>query len=371
MTEGALKSLTAIVAFAFYLVLLGCGGSTAHTNSSVPPPNPAGGEVTPNYFSAEFQTPYQAFMKQVVQHYGGNSSIGYIRFGLARGGETYPNLGFDSDPTCSNAFTAWGWTPTTWIDYVNSMLDYEGTLASPVRLTVGINTVDRNTSIPDSIAAHAVSLGMGFGSQGFQQSDISSFTAGTPCIADWCSLFATYQGQVPLELQTATQSDPTGAGMTGSLVDLLPFAVQRHATIVELYYQDWLTAFDPGYPGYDTSLSYAQSIQAATSLQLEVLHPPSSGTNGAAVQTYLMSNPAVTGANIFIEWATVDQGPGASPQYDWSSTDSAIQPWVTVGKKVNLVVWPVADSTENTSTPAYVLANLGTANTTTCIPPAR
>jgi hypothetical protein len=222
-------------------------------------------EVTPNYFSPDFQTPYKAFMQAVVQHYTGNSSIGYIRFGLAQGGETYPNLGFDSEPTCSNAFASWGWTATTWTNYLTSMLDYEATLNSPIQLMVGINTVNQDTSIPDAVAADAVSHKIGFGSQGFQISDVASYNAGTPCIADWCALFDKYQGQVPLELQTATQSDPSGTGLTGSLTTLLPFAVQRHATILELYWEDWLTAFDPSYPGYTSA--YATTIQSTATGQ--------------------------------------------------------------------------------------------------------
>lgn len=219
------------------------------------------GEVTPNYFSAAFQTPYQAFMQALVQHYGSNSSVGYIRFGLGRGGETYPSFGFTSDATCSAAFANWGWTTTSWTNYLTSMLDYEATLQSPKQLMVGINAVNGDIGIPDAVAADAVSHKIGFGSQGLQASDTSNYSAGKPCTADWCALFNTYQGQVPLELQTLTQSDPSGAGMTGSLVDLLPFAVQRHATILELYYEDWLTAFDPTYPGY--TASYATALQSA------------------------------------------------------------------------------------------------------------
>jgi hypothetical protein len=307
-------------------------------------------------------------MQQVVQHYGSNPSVGYIRFGLAQGGETSPSLAFNSDSTCSNAFAGWGWTPTNWIDYLTSMLGYEATLNSPKQLMVGLNTVT-STSVPDQVAAYAVSQNIGFGSQGLQQSDISNFDSGAPCTADWCSLFDTYQGQVaPLELQTATQSDSNGGGVTGSLVPLLPFAVEHHATSLELYYEDWLTAFDPSYPGYYPS--YVGPIQsaAAQGTQLQVVFPPISGSDASSIQTYVMNNQAApaTGAVMLIQWANVDQGPSANPQYVWTSVDSAIQPWVAAGKKVNLVVWPVADSASNTATPAYVLNSLGSTNTTTC-----
>jgi hypothetical protein len=221
------------------------------------------GEVTPNYFSSAFQVPYKAFMQQLIQYYGSNPAIGYIRFGLAQGGETYPNQGFDTDPDCSAAFTAWGWTPTSWINYLTSMLAYEVTLNSPKQLMVGINTVNGDTSIPDQVAAFAVSKNIGFGSQGLQESDIQAYDAGQPCTADWCNLFNQYAGQVPLELQTATQSDPTGGGVTGSLVTLLPFAAQRHADIMEIYYQDWLTAYDPSYTVYDPAYATAFAEVAA------------------------------------------------------------------------------------------------------------
>jgi len=222
------------------------------------------GEATPNYFNAAFQGPYKAFMQQLIQYYGSNPTIGYIRFGLAQGGETYPNQGFDSDPDCSAAFTTWGWTPTSWVSYLTSMLAYEATLNSPKQLMVGINEVNTLTSIPDQVAAAAVSYKIGFGSQGLQESDISNYNAGQPCTADWCNLFNQYQGQVPLELQTATQSDPNGGGVTGSLTVLLPFAAQRHADIIEIYYQDWLTAFDPSYPGYDPAYATTFASEAVS-----------------------------------------------------------------------------------------------------------
>ena len=38
------------------------------------------------------------------------------------------------------------------------------------------------------------------------------------------------------------------SGMTGSLVPLLPFAVKNHATILEIYCEDWLLAFSPNHP---------------------------------------------------------------------------------------------------------------------------
>jgi hypothetical protein len=222
------------------------------------------GENIPNYFDSAFQIPYQAFMAQVVKHYGANGSIGYIRIGLGRGGETLPSQNFGTD-ACTNAFVnKWGWTDTNWTNYVTGMLAYEAKLKSPKQLMVGIDGVDSYT-MPDSEAAAAVALHLGFGNQGVEASDITNYPH---CMADWCDLFAEYEGDVPLELQTIAQSSPQGESPVGSLVKLLPFAVQNHATILEIYSNDWLLAFDPNYPGYNTyGAAYASAFKAAAQTQ--------------------------------------------------------------------------------------------------------
>jgi hypothetical protein len=47
-------------------------------------------------------------------------------------------------------------------------------------------------------------------------------------------------------------------------VNLLPFAVSHHVTILEIYCDDWLLAFDPNYPGYATyGAAYATAFKAA------------------------------------------------------------------------------------------------------------
>jgi len=219
-----------------------------------------GGQKIPNYFQSAFQVPYQAFMAQVVKHYAGNGSIGYIRVGLGRGGESLPGKGFGTDP-CTNTFVnSWGWTVTTWINYINAMMNYESTLNSSKQLMVGISSVGGPT-LPEAEAATAVSVKSGFGSQGMEASDLVTYPH---CSSDWCALFDQYTGSVPLELQTVALSSPADAPPVGSLVKLLPFAVTHHVTILELYCNDWLLAFDPNYPGYSTyGAAYATALKTA------------------------------------------------------------------------------------------------------------
>lgn len=219
------------------------------------------GQQIPNYFHGSYQSAYQAFMAEVVRHYGSNPTVGYIRFGLGRGGEAYPGRGINSEPTCMNAFAGWGFSWTAWTNYLVSMLGYEATLKSPKQLMVGIvgGAAGANSqSVADATASAAVQGGIGFGAQGLQQADISRYPN---CTSDWCNLFARYTGRVPLELQTYLQSCPNNSCQTGSLVNLVPFAVSHNATVLEIYFQDWLLAFDPKQPGYTPG--YAQVLTQA------------------------------------------------------------------------------------------------------------
>lgn len=218
------------------------------------------GEEIPNYFQSAFQLPYEAFMAQVVQHFGNNGSIGYIRIGLGRGGETFPAHNFGIDPCTATFMNNWGWTDTTWTNYVDSMLNYESTLKSPKQMGVGIDSYDSD-SMPESEAATAVSLKFGIGNEGLELSDVTNYPH---CGADWCALFDQYAGSVPMELQTYLLSDPTNNPPVGSLVVLLPFAVSHHATVFEIYTDDWLLAFDPNYPGNSTyGAGYVAAFKAA------------------------------------------------------------------------------------------------------------
>jgi hypothetical protein len=77
-------------------------------------------------------------------------------------------------------------------------------------------------------------------------------------------------------------------------------------------------------------------------VSLQVLFPPQSGgTDYSSVQTYLMTNPVVAGTVIDVDWSDFDIGnatAGTHTNYDFTITDTAIQPWIQAGKTVNLVL---------------------------------
>jgi Abnormal spindle-like microcephaly-assoc'd, ASPM-SPD-2-Hydin len=77
---------------------------------------------------------------------------------------------------------------------------------------------------------------------------------------------------------------------------------------------------------------------------------------------YVASSPLVDGINPPLLWSMVDNGPGSlGKQYDWSVFDAVIQPYIDLGKTVNLIVWPISEAGinnqnhSNHATPAYVM----------------
>ena len=202
-----------------------------------------GGQV-PVFWDKGFMDNYQHFMKEIVQHFGNNPAVGYIRFGLGIGGETFP--------VCMYSLREKGFAPQVWRKYLFDMLDYEATLNSPKTLMVGINTFGEppNIDFVDAVAERAVQNKIAIGSQALSMDDPRSDKAGQPCAVDWCHVFRGANGKVPLELQTLEETNPDRSGKVGSMVDLLPFALSLHTQIFEIYTQDWLIAYDAEDPNY-------------------------------------------------------------------------------------------------------------------------
>lgn len=207
---------------------------------------PSFGHV-PVFWNPEFMKSYQSFMSAVVEHFGKNPSVGYIRFGLGAGGEIYP--------ACMHFLGDQGFSDSTWQKYIFDMLDYEKSLNSPKQLAVGLNAYGDppHLDFAAAVAQRAVEDGIAIGNQGLTAEDPRNDAAGKACMANWCKIFREHRGKVPLILQTGHPTEPDRSGEIGSMVDMLPFAVAQKVQIFELYPQDWLVAYDqftPGYPRY-------------------------------------------------------------------------------------------------------------------------
>jgi hypothetical protein len=247
---------------------------------------------------------------------------------------------------------------STWNTYLANMISFEGGLSTSKTMMISITPVTgAGTVTDDFIAPLAVAAGMGYGNQGLEASDITNYPN---CGGDWCVLFGS-SPPVIKELQTIGQSCPASissscpnsqAQSTGPLPPLLAFAttqVPHPANDFELYYQDWLIAYDSNYAnalGVSSAdqAAYQAAIHAAalTGAKMQVLFPPQPGdTDYAAVQTYLMSNPDVTGTVISAEWSDFDLGnvsAGTHSSYDFSITDNIASGWINAGKRVNIVL---------------------------------
>jgi hypothetical protein len=214
----------------------------------------------PIFWEKTFIENYKAFMAAVVQKYGSNRSIGYIRFGLGAGGETFP--------ACMYELRRHGMSNDIWRDYLLGMLDYEKSLNSPKLLMVGINAYGNppDFSLPNAVAKRAAQYGIAVGSQGLQLSDVQADASGQPCTVDWCHVFRDIHGKVPLELQTVAPSRPDGSG-PGSLVELIPLALRNHTQILEILLPDWLVTYDPDFPGYEQNhVEYEKALVAAANV---------------------------------------------------------------------------------------------------------
>jgi hypothetical protein len=256
-----------------------------------------------------YASAYQAFLKAAIYHFNHYNNIasgfqqttkqiGYVRPGVGRQSE--------ATPICTTELEFGGIIPSNpvysqpiwegWYATVNSAVQSAGPLMQIMFSIDAGDPLARDASYATDEAGIAVShsnaVGMynGFGSQGLANSDQSTFVLGNcddtytgapNTNENWGCMFAKYWSgatgvttnmpavptTVPLELQQVDCSNPTGyssgsgtcflsshpPGMTGDLRTLYPFAVTNHVSILELYSQDALLAYDTKFCDVGTS----------------------------------------------------------------------------------------------------------------------
>ena len=179
----------------------------------------------PVYYSPGYKDNYKTFVGALLNRYGRTSNVGYIRFGLSRGGEAFPTC--LTEMMQQGGYSTLSQFNTVWENYISEMTAFQQGIPHTVQLMAALNQYGWPTqwAVCDWEANNAVALGFGFGSQGLQLSDTVNY-AGGHCSSDWCAMFSTYLGRVPLEVQTIAASDPANTpGSTGSMTVLLPFAL--------------------------------------------------------------------------------------------------------------------------------------------------
>ncbi len=219
-------------------------------------------------YPVPYETPYvtawEAFIAAAIYHFNHSKNlaqIDYMRVGRSVGGEAFPyclpNMEVLPPPNT--------YTKTGWLNYYTAIDDFVQAQGPMMQILDPLNSAGTgNADDPKDFTygtdeagiavAHVNASGVvnGFGSQGLQASDITNYANNTYCASDWCGTFnSNYQTNDNLELQQLSLSAPvaiagTSSG-TGDLRPLLPFAVERHMTILELYNLDALLAYDPNY----------------------------------------------------------------------------------------------------------------------------
>ena len=237
----------------------------------------------PVTFQSPFVTAWVAAVKAALNHMKGASyasKIAYVRVGCSTGGQSNPVTVAALETQCSpQTFAA---LETAWLAYLatvqSGILSTSSGLTFDQGITGGLGSPPNSLpySFADAMAAPAVTNGFGVGVQGLQNSDITAFvnhgtTSGGSHIqgyssGDFCYVWS-QPGAALYELQTVAASNPAyvgnpPVGTMGSLVALLPFAVQRGTTHLELYYSDWQVAYDPSNSYYALyGSAYRSAIQ--------------------------------------------------------------------------------------------------------------
>ncbi len=222
---------------------------------------------TPVFWDTDYQDNYRKVINAAIAEFSDKSWVGYFRFGIGVGAESYPANGvsYEKNP-CTKKWeeSSIGLSEEKWEAHSLDFIDFLGTLKTPKTILVTINNYGKSTEIAKKLAAAAANKGFGLGTQGLTKNAINLFNQGKTCYADWCILFEQYDPKVVLEVQTAAQSNPAGKGRVGPLPPLLKFGLERGVDIFELYQAEWFVANDPNHHLHKKyGASYRKALQEA------------------------------------------------------------------------------------------------------------
>lgn len=254
----------------------------------------------PNWTDATFEQDYESAIDTIVKHFTTGQSgadqyapnVGYIRFGIGAGVESYP--GHLDDP-CLKAWaqvTPPGFSYNAWLQH---SLNIEHFLAKETpktdkQLMVSLNYI-QDPSAPNNAYAYSNAMAavaapnkIAFGTQnlGINAGNVPVAGANTqPHACDptrqyvnvyWCQAYTRHVGVVPFEFQPIVSPIvPDGHDVT--IAHLFQYGMDNNAQIFEIYPQDWVFANDPNdaadFPGFSaaTRADY-QAAFSATSLLL-------------------------------------------------------------------------------------------------------
>ncbi|ELS01605.1 hypothetical protein Xen7305DRAFT_00013090 [Xenococcus sp. PCC 7305] len=222
---------------------------------------------TPVFWDEDYQDNYRKVVRAAIAEFGDQPWLGYFRFGIGVGAESYPGNGvtYAKNP-CTKEWTkpSIGLSPELWQEHSLDFIDFLASIETEKTILVTINNYGKSYDIAREVAAHAAAQGFGIGTQGLTKNALNLYAQGKNCYADWCSLFKKYDATTVLEVQTAAQSNPAGRGRVGPLPPLLDFGLAKGVDIFELYQAEWFVANDPDHHLYQKyGASYREALKKA------------------------------------------------------------------------------------------------------------
>jgi hypothetical protein len=223
---------------------------------------------------APYKIAFRSFVAAAMYHFSHTGSVvnpiqvAYMRVGYARGAEALPEC-VSKWP----GFVSQAQSKQDWLNFYADTSSYLMGLSASTAFHMQTALNEAGSPVDTSYGTAEAQISVqyiggdgrvfGFGSQGAQQADVDHCATST---SDWCNQFnqfwlggPSYQN-TEFELQQIDCSNPTGAGTSGDtcfqggppgkagdLRTLLPFLTLNHVTIIELYNQDALLAYDPNF----------------------------------------------------------------------------------------------------------------------------
>ena len=139
----------------------------------------------------DYQDNYRKVIKAAIAEFGNQPWIGYFRFGIGVGAESYPGNGVSyANNPCHQQWTKppINLSQELWQAHSLDFIDFLGTLETSKTILVTINNYGRSYDVAREVAAYAAEKGFGIGTQGLTKNALNLYAQGKNCYADWCNL---------------------------------------------------------------------------------------------------------------------------------------------------------------------------------------
>lgn len=175
----------------------------------------------PAVWELPFQKASENFISQLVSYLKSNKTgiepqIPYLRIGYASGGEAFPTCETQLQ-TIAKVTSAQALFADDWVPGYDAEAQYIKGLTPPLQMEMSVNCGGQLTWCPDDSLHEAQELeseGLGIGNQGLQQGDYAAIQNGTETSNGWYADYTTYPNTYWREMQTLSQSCPTGTPPT-------------------------------------------------------------------------------------------------------------------------------------------------------------